>query len=78
MVSIALQWGCPVEWVVEKFRGYRFEPSGRTDDPGLHVVASSLDLVVQHLAAVEERRNPQLGPTETPAVEETTKPGVLD
>ena len=78
MVSIALQCGCPVEWVVEKFRGSRFEPSGMTDDPGLHVVASSLDLVVQHLAAVEERRNLQLGPTETPVVEETAKPGVLN
>ena len=57
MVSIALQCGCPVKWVVRKFRGCRFEPSGMTNDPGLHVVASSLDLVVQHLAAVEERRN---------------------
>ena len=78
MVSIALQCGCPIEWVVRKFRGYRFEPSGMTDDPGLHVVASSLDLVVQHLMIVEERRNPQLGPTETPVVAGNTKPGVLE
>ena len=44
----------------------------------MHVVVSTLDLVVQRLAAVEERRNLQLGPTETPVVEETAKPGVLD
>ena len=78
MVSIALQCGCPVEWVVRKFRGYRFEPSGMTDDPGLRVVASSLDLVVQHLAAVEERRNHQLVATETLVVEVAAKLGVLE
>ena len=47
--SLALQWGMPLESLVEKFRGYSFEPSGCTDNPEIPMAKSVVDYVVRYL-----------------------------
>ncbi len=38
-ISIALQYGVPLETYVQKFTNMRFEPSGMTDDPDVRMAA---------------------------------------
>ena len=49
MFSIALQHGVPLDHLIEKVKGARFEPSGWTDDPEITPVASILDYVARWL-----------------------------
>ena len=49
-ISIALQYGVPLETYVEKFTNMRFEPSGMTDDPDVRVAASVVDYIFRRLA----------------------------
>jgi hypothetical protein len=49
MFSIALQHGVPLDHLIEKVKGSRFEPSGWTDDPEITPVASILDYVARWL-----------------------------
>ena len=49
-VSIALQYGVPLETYVEKFINMRFEPSGITNDPDVRFAASLVDYVFRRLA----------------------------
>jgi adenosylcobalamin-dependent ribonucleoside-diphosphate reductase len=49
-VSVALQYGVPVEKYVEKFMNMRFEPAGMTDDPDIRMAASVMDYVARRLA----------------------------
>lgn len=49
-VSLLLQTGTPLEVLVAKFRGMRFEPSGMTDNPELPIAASPLDYAARWLA----------------------------
>jgi len=49
-VSIALQYGVPLETFVEKFTNQRFEPAGLTDDPDVRMAQSIMDYVFRRLA----------------------------
>ncbi len=49
-VSIALQYGVPLETYVEKFINMRFEPSGITNDPDIRFATSLVDYVFRRLA----------------------------
>ena len=49
-VSIALQYGVPLETYVEKFTNMRFEPSGMTDDPDVRMAQSVVDYIFRRLA----------------------------
>jgi ribonucleoside-diphosphate reductase alpha chain len=49
-VSIALQYGVPIETYVEKFVNTRFEPSGMTNDPDIRFASSLVDYVFRRLA----------------------------
>lgn len=48
--SIALQYGAPVETLVEKWSRMQFAPSGTTDDPAMRQVSSIVDAVARWLA----------------------------
>lgn len=49
-VSIALQYGVPLEAFVEKFTNMKFEPSGMTNDPDIRFASSLVDYVFRRLA----------------------------
>jgi ribonucleoside-diphosphate reductase alpha chain len=49
-ISIALQYGVPLETFVEKFTNMRFEPAGMTDDPDVRMAQSIMDYVFRRLA----------------------------
>ena len=50
VISIALQYGVPLETFVEKFTNMRFEPAGMTDDPDVRMAQSIMDYVFRRLA----------------------------
>jgi ribonucleoside-diphosphate reductase alpha chain len=50
-VSLGLQYGVPLEKLVEKFIYTRFEPSGFTDHPNVRNATSPLDFIFRVLAA---------------------------
>ncbi|MGH8774584.1 MAG: vitamin B12-dependent ribonucleotide reductase [Jiangellaceae bacterium] len=49
-ISIALQYGVPLETYVQKFTNMRFEPSGLTDDPDVRMAQSVVDYIFRRLA----------------------------
>ena len=49
-ISVALQYGVPLETFVEKFTNMRFEPAGMTDDPDVRMAQSLMDYVFRRLA----------------------------
>jgi len=49
-VSVAIQYGVPLETYVEKFTNLRFEPAGLTDDPDVRMATSMIDYVFRRLA----------------------------
>jgi ribonucleoside-diphosphate reductase alpha chain len=49
-ISIALQYGVPLETYVQKFTNMRFEPAGLTDDPDIRMAQSVLDYIFRRLA----------------------------
>lgn len=49
-VSIALQYGVPLDVFVQKFTGMQFEPRGLTTDPDVRLATSLLDYVFRRLA----------------------------
>ncbi|TQN32317.1 ribonucleoside-diphosphate reductase class II [Haloactinospora alba] len=49
-VSIALQYGVPLETYVEKFTNMRFDPAGVTDDPDIRMAQSVVDYIFRRLA----------------------------
>ena len=49
-ISIALQYGVPLETYVQKFTNLKFEPAGMTDDPDLRMAQSIIDYVFRRLA----------------------------
>ncbi|MEZ5185938.1 MAG: vitamin B12-dependent ribonucleotide reductase [Candidatus Nanopelagicales bacterium] len=49
-ISIALQYGVPLEAYVSKFVNMRFEPSGMTDDPDVRMAQSMMDYIFRRLA----------------------------
>jgi ribonucleotide reductase alpha subunit len=60
VTSIALQYGVPLEALVTKLAGMRFEPSGITNDSDLRFATSIVDYIYRRLAALylpQELRN---------------------
>ncbi|MFI6577479.1 vitamin B12-dependent ribonucleotide reductase [Nocardiopsis sp. NPDC050513] len=49
-VSIALQYGVPLETYAQKFTNMRFEPAGMTDDPDVPMAQSVVDYIFRRLA----------------------------
>ena len=49
-VSIALQYGVPLEAYVSKFVNMRFDPAGLTDDPDVRMATSVMDYLFRRLA----------------------------
>ncbi|HWB65578.1 MAG TPA: LAGLIDADG family homing endonuclease [Mycobacteriales bacterium] len=49
-ISIALQYGVPLESYVQKFTNMRFEPAGMTDDPDIRMAQSVMDYIFRRLA----------------------------
>ena len=47
--SLALQYGCPIKIIVDKWKGTRFEPDGVTDNEQIRMVTSVLDYVARYL-----------------------------
>lgn len=50
-ISLALQYGVPLEALVEKFRHTRFEPAGHTKNPEIPVASSLVDYIFRWLAS---------------------------
>ena len=50
LLSIALQYGIPLEIIVEKFISMRFEPSGMTNDKSVPFATSFFDFIFRKLA----------------------------
>jgi len=50
LVSLALQYGVPVESLVRKFEHVRFEPSGMTRNPDIPMAKSLVDYIFRYLA----------------------------
>jgi ribonucleoside-diphosphate reductase alpha chain len=49
-ISIALQYGVPLETYVSKFVNMRFDPAGMTDDPDIRLASSVMDYLFRRLA----------------------------
>jgi ribonucleoside-diphosphate reductase alpha chain len=49
LTSIALQYGVPLDTLVEKLRGARFEPAGMTNHPELRTATSLVDYIFRYL-----------------------------
>jgi ribonucleoside-diphosphate reductase alpha chain len=71
LTSMALQYGVPLEVLVNKFGHVRFEPSGFTKNPEIPMAKSLTDYIFRFLGArflsADQRRN--VGLTELPAHE---------
>ena len=50
-VSMALQYGVPIGTLVEKFKGYKFEPSGFTQNEDIRFTSSVVDYLFRWLEA---------------------------
>jgi len=48
-LSIALQYGLPMEEAVRRFKGMRFEPMGATSNPDIPEAMSIIDYVARYL-----------------------------
>ena len=62
-ISIALQYGVPLETYVGKFVNNRFEPSGMTDDPDVRIATSVVDYLFRRIALdhLSQEKRAQLG-----------------
>ena len=49
MISLGLQCGMPISVVIDKFRNWRFEPSGMTNIEGIKFAHSPFDCIVRWL-----------------------------
>lgn len=49
MLSMAVQYGTPLEDITGKFAGQSFAPSGPTDNPDIPVCTSLLDYVARYI-----------------------------
>jgi ribonucleoside-diphosphate reductase alpha chain len=62
-ISIALQYGVPLETYVSKFVNMRFEPAGMTDDPDVRMATSVVDYLFRRMALdyLPKEKREQLG-----------------
>jgi ribonucleoside-diphosphate reductase alpha chain len=74
-ISLALQYGVPLEKLVEKFSYTRFQPSGFTNNPQIPVATSIVDYIFRWLGMkFLNQQPPQRQPLET--LEEPSAPPV--
>jgi len=71
LVSMALQYGVPIEDLVKKFAHVRFEPSGFTKNPDIPIAKSVIDYIFrwmgnQFIEGYREASNPHAGQQELP------------
>ena len=74
LVSLALQYGVPIEAMVKKFAHSRFEPSGFTRNPDIQIAKSIPDYIFrwmgnQFITGYREANNPGKGQQELPMKE---------
>ncbi|HUB66651.1 MAG TPA: vitamin B12-dependent ribonucleotide reductase [Candidatus Methylacidiphilales bacterium] len=74
LVSLALQYGVPIEAMVKKFAHTRFEPSGFTKNPDIRNAKSIPDYIFrwmgnQFIPGYREANNPNAGQQELPIKE---------
>ena len=74
LVSLALQYGVPLETLVNKFAHQRFEPSGFTKNPDIPIAKSISDylfrwLGCQFIPGYREANSPSAGQAELPLKE---------
>jgi ribonucleoside-diphosphate reductase alpha chain len=74
LVSLALQYGVPIEAMVKKFAHSRFEPSGFTRNPDIQIAKSIPDYIFrwmgnQFITGYREASNPGRGQQELPMKE---------
>ena len=50
-ISLTLQYGVPLEALVEKFSHMRFEPAGYTKNPEIPIAKSLVDYILRYLAS---------------------------
>src|SRR6185369_5359255 len=50
-ISLTLQYGVPLEALVEKFSHMRFEPAGYTKNPEIPIAKSLVDYIFRYLAS---------------------------
>ena len=75
LVSLALQYGVPLETLVKKFAHQRFEPSGFTKNPDIPIAKSISDylfrwLGCQFIPGYREANSPNAGQPELPLKED--------
>lgn len=51
MLSVALQYGVPLEVIADKFIGMKFDPRGKTDNPEIRKCKSIIDYVFRWLVS---------------------------
>lgn len=63
VVSIALQYGVPLEALVNRFAHMRFEPSGFTNHPNIRIAKSIVDYIFRWMAFkfLDESKQTELG-----------------
>jgi ribonucleoside-diphosphate reductase alpha chain len=76
-ISVALQYGVPIESLVKKFAHQRFEPMGMTTNPNIPFAKSLVDYIfrwlgMEFVAGYREANAPKRSTDESPA--ERTKP----
>ncbi|MDR1266651.1 MAG: vitamin B12-dependent ribonucleotide reductase [Propionibacteriaceae bacterium] len=49
-ISLALQYGVPLEIFAQKFTNLKFEPAGATDDPDIRMTQSIMDYIFRRLS----------------------------
>lgn len=73
-ISLALQYGVPLQVLIDKFSHVRFEPSGHTGNPAVPFAKSIVDYIFRWLASkflpVEEQVQAGVHVTEEPRPEE--------
>src|SRR5690606_33025087 len=72
-ISIALQYGVPLEDLCNKFSHMRFEPSGFTNNRQIPIAKSIMDYIFRYLSlkflgVSEEQQQHALNPKSTPAI----------
>ncbi len=62
-VSLALQYGCPITKIIEKFRHWRFEPHGPTGNDDIRIATSIVDYVSRFIDSLVKEEEPIFIPT---------------
>jgi ribonucleoside-diphosphate reductase alpha chain len=75
-VSIAMQYGVPLEVLVNKFSHVRFEPSGMTNNPNIRIAKSIVDYIFRWMGMkfLDRTAHEQIGYNNLPQETESTSP----